>query len=215
MFPGVPLPSGGFELQTEINRQELLLLAELPRSGSGLLPFIPFPFSVTLRDNLLPASAPTLPGFEFITRVHFNSDNAPAAGGELRLLWGPESGRFMAATGVQIITGLETNIYAARVEGSYRGGRLFFSLGTEGGLRLDIPENELFYALSAVSGAVLIPDLISVRLGYRGNAADRNAFEALLRCSFLSFWLEGGASWRRFEAADDSLLLLMRAGWRL
>ncbi|MFP4362788.1 MAG: hypothetical protein ACLFR1_02840 [Spirochaetia bacterium] len=197
LVPGAhALLPGQIRISVNYNSHQLFLTPELVRTGSGLIPWVPGPFSIGIRQNLLPVETPNvLEGIEYTTEVYVNGNNAPAVSADIGSAFRMD-GLFpwFQALRVSIagISSMETNAWLARTSANFGTNRFLISFAGEIGILLALPEN-LFFAGTGLSvNYLIIRELLIIHTEFRGSSIDR--FSAGGSLSFLagSFAFTGG-----------------------
>jgi len=171
------LQPGEYSLTVDYNSHQLFLTPSLPPTGTGLIPFVPHPFSIRIRQNLLTQKPPNiLSGLEYKTEVYLNGNNAPTVSAELDSIF--RLSAFSPLTtairfGAGGISSMETNAWRTRLGSRINWRRFTFTITGEIGILLDLPTNRIFSGCAAALTAEIVPEHFSATAEIRGSSLER------------------------------------------
>lgn len=203
------LSPGSMSVSLNYDTHQLFLSPELVKTGTGLIPFIPGPFSVRIRQNILPiATTNYLEGIEYTTEVYVNGNNAPAVAGDVGCVIKTE-GLVSWFPSLRIsgggVSSMETNAWRVRVSMDLGADRFLITLSGEAGVLLHLPENLLFTGLAASGSVALIRDTLLVTGEVSGSGLTRFSAGCSLSAYVRRVSFSAGVYYRRTPSSQQIL----------
>jgi hypothetical protein len=184
---GIPGKPNSFHIGVQLNSQRLFLHPEAMISEAPLYPYVPFPLSVVIEQNLMPRQTnSSIQGVVFGMELHANGNNAPTIASDISIAWKiPRGGIRLGVAG---ISSMETNAWRCRLIWASLFDRFQIVIAGETGLMLDLPHNIFHFALAGSIEYSLIQDTLNILFEGRGSDFQRNEFglSVLLRLGDLS-----------------------------